>query len=101
MEAKIELLSEARNSVAALRARLNGDFATERFIMETIEDRDKYEIACHALMVTLCQYLDAHAQLLSSNGVPSCTSREILDYMTHVLAQHADLELDVDTRDVA
>jgi hypothetical protein len=100
MEQKLEVLNEARNSIAMLKARLMGDYASERDIMNLIEDHDKFELAQNALMVTLCQYLNSHAELIRANNVECWGTRELLDYLTQRLASDDKLELDIDTRDV-
>lgn len=97
---KLEVLNEARNSIAMLKARLMGDYKAERLLMDLIEDHDKFELAQNALMVTLCQYLDSHAELIRANGITCWSSKELLDYLTQRLASDDNLELDIDVKDI-
>jgi hypothetical protein len=101
MQAKMDVLSEARNSLAMAKARITGDFQTERLVMDLIEDHGKLEIAQSAFITSLAGLIDRYAEYLSQYaGIKVNRSMEIIDALAHLLASEEHLILDVDSTDV-
>jgi hypothetical protein len=100
MMQKLEVLDEARNSTAMLKARLMADYATERDLMSIIQDHDKFVLAQNALMVNLCQFIDQHCKALFDLGIKAWNSADIVEFLMHRMAELDNCELDIDTREV-